>query len=82
MNMQATRAAVTAALLVLGGAAVAHEGPLDSYGCHKNLADNIYHCHTGPLAGQQFKSRADMLRVIREREQEKRAKPKIEVRDY
>lgn len=72
-----------AALLWFASAAgLAHEGMLDSYGCHTNLADKIYHCHTGALAGQQFKSRADMQRVLKEREKEKREKPKLEIRDY
>lgn len=73
-----------AALLGLcaSAAVAAHEGPLDSYGCHTNLAHRIYHCHTGPAAGEQFKSRAHMVRALKEKERDKRKKPTIEVRTY
>lgn len=60
----------------------AHEGPLDSYGCHTNLAHGIYHCHTGPLAGEQYQSRAHMVRALKEKEREARKKPTIQVRTY
>lgn len=55
---------------VLAGAASAHDGPLDSYGCHANIAHGSYHCHTGLLAERQYKSRAQMLEARKEREQE------------
>jgi hypothetical protein len=49
----------------------AHDGPLDSYGCHQNIAHGSYHCHAGALAERQYKSRADMLEARNEKEQER-----------
>jgi hypothetical protein len=48
----------------------AHEGVLDSYGCHRNVAHGSYHCHSGLLADRQYKTREQMLRAYKEREQE------------
>lgn len=42
----------------------AHGGGLDSYGCHHNRKAGGYHCHRGPLAGQYFDSKAEMLRQL------------------
>jgi hypothetical protein len=56
----------------------AHEAVVDSYGCHSNVAHGTYHCHKGPLAGQQYKSQADMLRALREQDQAVRPKPKLQ----
>jgi len=39
----------------------AHPGGLDAYGCHNDRKHGGYHCHAGPLAGQSFTSKADML---------------------
>jgi len=85
--MRASGAAVAAVLLFTAPMLPAHDGTLDSYGCHVNLAHKIYHCHTGPLAGEQFKTRAEMLLVLqerdRERQQREKEKPKIETpREY
>ena len=52
-------------------AAGAHDGPLDSYGCHQNIAHGSYHCHAGVLADRQYKSRAEMLKARNEKEQER-----------
>ncbi|MDR1856966.1 MAG: thermonuclease family protein [Desulfovibrio sp.] len=51
-------------LLLLPAAAFAHGGGLDSYGCHHNRKQGNYHCHRGPLAGQEFASQADMLAAL------------------
>lgn len=81
-----TKLAGAATLLLMLGtpAARAHDGTLDSYGCHINLGHKIYHCHRGPLAGQQFDSREHMLHMLKEKEMEQRrkTKPKIEARAY
>ncbi|TAM48242.1 MAG: YHYH domain-containing protein [Gammaproteobacteria bacterium] len=53
------------ALCLLGtSGAWAHGGGLDSYGCHHNRKAGGYHCHRGPLAGQHFDSKAEMLRQL------------------
>lgn len=48
-----------ACLLAAPGLAFAHNGGLDSNGCHNNKAKNVYECHQGPLQGQTFKSKAE-----------------------
>lgn len=58
-------------------AASAHDGALDSYGCHPNIAHGTYHCHLGPLAGLQFRTRADMVRAYQDRVNRARPKPKL-----
>jgi len=53
--------------LVLGVTlAIGHGGGVDVYGCHHDYRRGNYHCHTGPLAGQAFASKDDMLRALRE----------------
>jgi hypothetical protein len=42
----------------------AHSGGTDAYGCHNETATGNYHCHSGPLAGQSFSSKSDMLRKL------------------
>lgn len=66
----------------LSVAAHAHEGALDSYGCHPNIAHGSYHCHRGPLAERQYDSRGDMVRAFHERERRKRPKPKRPPRGF
>jgi len=41
-----------------------HGGGLDAYGCHNNRKSGGYHCHRGPLAGQSFQSKEEMLRQL------------------
>lgn len=64
-------------LIAFAAVAAAHEGVLDSYGCHPNVAHGSYHCHLGPLAGRQFETKADMLRALAEYENRMRPKPKV-----
>lgn len=52
---------VTTFCLVATGPVWAHGGGLDGYGCHHNRKAGGYHCHRGPLAGQHFGSKAEML---------------------
>ena len=40
-----------------------HGGGLDGYGCHNRKAGG-YHCHRGPLAGQSFSSKEEMLKKL------------------
>ena len=42
----------------------AHGGGLDAHGCHHNRKAGGYHCHRGPLPGQSFSSKDEMLRQL------------------
>ncbi len=42
----------------------AHGGGLDAYGCHNNRKAGGYHCHRGPVAGQSFASKEEMLKKL------------------
>ena len=42
----------------------AHGGGLDSHGCHHDRKNGGYHCHQGPLAGQSFASKQEMLTAL------------------
>jgi uncharacterized membrane protein len=42
----------------------AHGGGLDSHGCHHDRKNGGYHCHQGPLAGQSFASKQEMLDAL------------------
>jgi hypothetical protein len=46
------------------GPAYTHGGGLDAYGCHHNQKAGGYHCHRGPLAGQSFASKEEMLKKL------------------
>lgn len=72
-------------LSVLGGLLVwgptwATEGPVDSYGCHTNMAMAIYHCHSGPMAGKSFKSKKEMLQALQELTRQKRREARIQTK--
>ena len=41
-----------------------HGGGLDGYGCHNNRKAGGYHFHRGPLAGQSFSSKEEMLKKL------------------
>lgn len=52
-----------------GAPADAREDPMKQYGCrrhhfhhHKHAG---YHCDTGPLAGQDFDSKADLVKALK-----------------
>ena len=49
----------------LSGAAYAHSGLVDGYGCHRGSDKVSYHCHQGQFVGRTFKSREDFLRQLR-----------------
>jgi hypothetical protein len=59
-----------AGLLLLASAAEvqSHGGGLDAYDCHHDGKRGGYHCHRGPLAGQAFASKEEMVRMLKERE--------------
>jgi len=49
----------------LSGAADAHSGIVDGYGCHRAPDKVSYHCHNGEFAGRTFKSKEEFLRQLR-----------------
>jgi hypothetical protein len=62
---------VLAACICGPGLALAHREPIDNYGCHKDRRQGGYHCHSGVLAGQSFKSKDHMLKELHRLEREK-----------
>jgi hypothetical protein len=46
------------------GIAHSHSGGLDGHGCHHDRKNGGYHCHQGPLAGQSFASKQEMLATL------------------
>ncbi|MGH7827666.1 MAG: hypothetical protein ACREQ7_21130 [Candidatus Binatia bacterium] len=43
----------------------AHEGKLDSYGCHYGKEPKDYHCHEGVFKGGSFDSKIQMIRLLK-----------------
>lgn len=80
--MRVVQTTVLIAGLMLAIPAGAHEGPLDSYGCHPNVAHGTYHCHKGPLAGRQFPSKERTVRAYKEEQRRQRPKPQVQPRGY
>ncbi len=68
--MKFTKFILIGSFLFSGGAftasfsdvAAAHEGKLDSMGCHYARGNRNYHCHEGKLKGRTFRSRAEAIR--------------------
>lgn len=58
-----------AALTLTSGTAHAHGGGLDGHGCHHDRKNGGYHCHQGPLVGQSFASKQQMLDALEARNQ-------------
>jgi len=50
--------------LSLPTVASAHEGKLDSLGCHHARNHRNYHCHKGVLEGKTFQSRGEAIRLF------------------
>jgi hypothetical protein len=48
-------------------AVLAHDGDLDSRGCHNDLQRGGYHCHRGELAGQSFGSAGEAAVALAKR---------------
>lgn len=63
-----------AALAALTTAATAHDGALDSYGCHPNVAHGSYHCHEGLLGGRGYTSKVKMIEAYKARQQDERVR--------
>jgi len=42
-----------------------HGGGLDKFDCHHNRKADGYHCHRGPLAGESFASKKEMLKKLK-----------------
>ena len=52
------------AVVLTTGPVLAHSGGLDAHGCHHDRKNGGYHCHQGPLAGQSFASKSEMLAAL------------------
>ena len=52
------------AVALAAGPVHAHGGGLDTHGCHHDRKNGGYHCHQGPLAGQSFASKEEMLSTL------------------
>lgn len=60
---------LSAVVLLSSGAALAHSGGTDGYGCHVNHAledgdSSRYHCHKGCYKGKKFSSKAEGISFI------------------
>lgn len=75
--MKILGAVFLSAVALLAAPVGAHEGALDSYGCHPNIAHGSYHCHLGPLRGRQFDAKVDMVRILNETRHLARPKPML-----
>jgi len=53
-------------LFLFPAIAWSHPGGLDVHGCHDDRKAGGYHCHRGPMAGQSYASKAEMLRWLEE----------------
>lgn len=73
MDPRVVLLAVAALCLSIPTVASAHGGGLDRYGCHHNRKAGGYHCHRGPLAGEQFASQPEMLQRLRKFERSSQA---------
>lgn len=56
-------------LCALAAPADAREEPMARYGCHRHHFHHHkhagYHCSTGPLAGQDFDSKGDLVKALK-----------------
>ncbi len=43
----------------------AHDGKLDTYGCHCNEEGRDYHCHEGTFKGRSFGSKIEMIQQLK-----------------
>ncbi|HEU4341748.1 MAG TPA: hypothetical protein VFU31_09275 [Candidatus Binatia bacterium] len=43
----------------------AHDGELDTYGCHYESDRKNYHCHQGVFKGGVFESKIEMIRLLK-----------------
>ena len=57
------------------GPVFAHSGGLDGHGCHHDRKNGGYHCHQGPLAGQFFVSKQQMMTALEALNQEPKDLP-------
>jgi len=61
--------------LLLPSTAWSHGGDLDAYGCHNDRKHGGYHCHQGPLNGQTFRSKSEMIGLLKETKGQKGTAP-------
>jgi hypothetical protein len=66
---------------LVSSAAWAHNGTLDSYGCHKKRPpQGGYHCHSGSLKGEAFATKDTMLKELHRRERQAETQRKTTAR--
>ena len=63
------------AVVLTTGPVHAHGGGLDAHGCHHDRKNGGYHCHQGPLAGQYFASKSEMLAALETNNQQPKDLP-------
>lgn len=51
-------------VLLFPGRLYAHQGDLDSFGCHYNLEAVTYECHRGRFAGRVFAQKEDLQKAL------------------
>jgi len=59
-----TKRLAFAITMLFSPVAFGHGGGTDSLGCHHDNRRGGYHCHSGPLAGQSFSTKAEALRAL------------------
>jgi len=67
INFKTIIAIYSISIFMLPSLSLAHDGSLDSYGCHHDRKQGGYHCHSGEFAGEVFSSKDEMLNKIRTR---------------
>ena len=52
-------------ILVIPNSLSAHDGELDTYGCHYDRERKNYHCHQGVFKGGVYESKIEMIRLLK-----------------
>ena len=79
--MKFTTALMFGVPLLTSADSLAHGGGLDKLGCHHHHKRGGYHCHRGPLKGQQFGSKAEALGKTPKNEGSSNSRPFIKSYD-
>jgi len=77
MNAQVALALLLSlcAVVLTAGPVHSHGGGLDGYRCHHDHKNGGYHCHQGPMAGQSFASKQEMLSALEARNEPQKDLP-------
>jgi hypothetical protein len=52
-------------ILLIPNTLSAHDGELDTYGCHYDRERKNYHCHQGVFKGGVYESKIEMIRLLK-----------------